>query len=95
MGSFTQKLNLLKSLYFLPRQARTDLYFRVILPSVTYGVLIWWSCDQVLFSNLESTHVRAAKIIFNLDLVYARQGGSCRGKMEYLRDNVWETTIKI
>ena len=38
--SFTQKLNLLKSLYFLPRQARTDFYFGVILPSVTYGMLV-------------------------------------------------------
>ena len=64
--SFTQKLNLLKSLYFLPRQARTDFYFGVTLPSVTYGMLVWGSCGQVLFSDLESIHVRVAKIIFNL-----------------------------
>ena len=50
--SFTQKLNLRKSLYVLPRQTRTDFYFRVILPSVTYGMLGWGSCGQVLFSNL-------------------------------------------
>ena len=49
----TQMLNLLKSLYFLPRQARTDFYFGVILPSVTYCMLVWGSCGQVLFSNLE------------------------------------------
>ena len=36
--SFTQKLNLLTSLSFLPRQMRTDFYFRVTLPSVTYGM---------------------------------------------------------
>ena len=58
---------LTSTLYFLPRQARTDFYFEVILPSVTYGMLVWGSCDQVLFSDLESIHVRAAKIIFNLD----------------------------
>ena len=29
--SFTQKSNLIKSLYFLPRQARIDFYFGVIL----------------------------------------------------------------
>ena len=29
--SFTQKSNLIKTLYFLPRQARTDFYFGVIL----------------------------------------------------------------
>ena len=49
--SFTQKLNLLKSLYFLLRQARTDVYFGVILPSVAYGMLVWGSCGQVLFSQ--------------------------------------------
>ena len=65
--SFTQKLNFLKSLYFVPRKERTDSYFGVILPSVTYGVLVLSSCGQAFFSNLESIHVRAAKIIFNLD----------------------------
>ena len=39
------------------------------MPSVTY---VWYVslgllCGLVLFSNLESIHVRAAKIIFNLD----------------------------
>ena len=36
-------------------------------PSVRYGMLVWGLCCQVFFSNLESIHVRAAKIIFNLD----------------------------
>ena len=53
----------IKSLYFLPRQARTDFYFGVILPSVTYGMLVWGSCFQVLFSDLESIHVTGAKMI--------------------------------
>ena len=41
---------------FLPRQARNDFY----------GMLVWGSCGQVIFSNLESVHVGATKIIFNL-----------------------------
>ena len=40
--SFTQKLNLLKSLYFLPRQVKTDFYFWVILPSITYSMVHWF-----------------------------------------------------
>ena len=32
-----------------------------------YTMLIWGSCGQVRFSNLGCIHVRAAKIIFNLD----------------------------
>ena len=30
-------------------------------------MLVWGSCGQVLFSNLEYMHVRAAKNVFNLD----------------------------
>ena len=33
------------------RQVRTDFYFGVILPSVAYGMLVWGSCGQVLFSK--------------------------------------------
>ena len=36
--AFTQKLNLLKSLYFLPKKGKEDFYFKVILPSVTYSM---------------------------------------------------------
>ena len=39
--SLTQKLNLLRSLYFLLTTARGDFYFKVILPSVTYGLVVW------------------------------------------------------
>ena len=37
---FIQKLNLIWSLYFLPTTAKTDFYFKVILPSVTYGLVV-------------------------------------------------------
>ena len=65
--SFSQKINLLKSLYFLPKKARIDFYNKVILPSITYGIILWGSCNKSLFNDLEKMHVRAAKIIFCLD----------------------------
>ena len=67
MKSFTQKLNLLRSLYFLPTQAREEFYFKVILPSVTYGLVVWGSCGKTFLANLEHIHVRAAKIIHRMD----------------------------
>ena len=39
--SFAKKLGLLKKSRFLSRNVRQDLYFKVILPSVTYGVLYY------------------------------------------------------
>ena len=69
------------------KNVNTAIVFKTWINSVTYGMLVWGSCGQILFSNLESMHVRAAKIIFNLiRLVYAGQGGSYHSKMKYLRD---------
>ena len=81
--SFTQKLNLLKPPYFLPRQAKTDFYVGVILHFVTYGTMVWGSCGKVRFSELESIHVRAAKVILNLDL--------CTPSKEVLATAKWNT----
>ena len=65
--SYTKKLNLLRSMHFLPVKPRTDFYFKVILLSVTYGIAVWVSCGSTLFTELEKTHVRVAKIIYKLD----------------------------
>ena len=60
-------MNPLRSLYFLPITAKAGFYFKVILPSVTYGLVVWGSCGKSLFDELEKIHVRAAKIIYGLD----------------------------
>ena len=62
--SFAKKLNLLKSLKFLPTNSLEQFYFKVILPSITYGILVWGNCNKTLFEELNKMHVRAAKIIF-------------------------------
>lgn len=53
--------------YFLPTTARVDFYFKIILPSVTYGLVIWGSCRKSFFVVLEKIHECAAKTIQNLD----------------------------
>ena len=40
-NNFVCKLNLLKKCPFLNRKSLLDLYFKVILPSVAYGITIW------------------------------------------------------
>ena len=67
MKSFAQKVNLLRSLYFLPVNARADFYFKFFLPSVNYGLIVWGLCGKTLFRELELMHIRAAKIIYGLD----------------------------
>ena len=65
--SFAKKLGLLKTSRFLSRSVRQDLYFRVILPSVVYGLKLWGSCcNSDLFQSLERLYCRAARLIFNV-----------------------------
>ena len=42
--SFANKLNLLKRSRFLLKGVLKDFYFKVILPSVKYGLVLWESC---------------------------------------------------
>ena len=51
-------------MYFLPTTARVDFYFKVILPSVTYGFVVWGFGSKSLFDELERIQ---RKIIYGLD----------------------------
>ena len=63
--SFAKKLGLLKKSRFLPRSVRQDLYFKVILPSVTHGLKLWGSyCNSDLFQSLERPHSRLRDLFF-------------------------------
>ena len=64
---FVNKLNLIKHSYFIPRNSLLVLYFKVILPSVTYALPIWgcWT-NKNEFNSLESIHCRAVRVIYNL-----------------------------
>lgn len=57
-------LNLLKSFYLQPVNARFDFFFKVILPSISHDLLVWRSCNNTLFDELERIPVRAARTIY-------------------------------
>ena len=65
--NFVSKLNLLKKCSFLKRKSLLDLYFKVILPSVTCGITIWGNCNNMDYiKSLQALHCRAGRLIFNL-----------------------------
>ena len=44
-----------------------EFYFKVVLPSVKYGLVLWGACrNSNLFDSIERLHCRASRIIFNL-----------------------------
>ena len=60
--SFVQRVEA-KQMKYLPVKTLQETYFKTIIPSLTYCILIWGNCSTALFSSLESTHSRAAGII--------------------------------
>ena len=64
--AFAGKLNLLKSLTFLPTTCLEQFYFKVVIPSISYGILFWGNCNKTLFEDLNKMHVRAATIILSV-----------------------------
>ena len=65
---FVDKLNLLKRCKFLPKNMLLlDLYFRVIMPSIVYGISVWGGLtNKEGFKALEALHCRAARMILEL-----------------------------
>ena len=50
----------------LPQKQLEDFYTKVILPSVTYGLTVWGSCNKTHLNNLEKLHARAGRIVYGL-----------------------------
>ena len=51
---------------FLPQKQLEDFYTKVILPSVTYGLTVWGSCNNTHLKNLENLHATAGRIAYGL-----------------------------
>ena len=64
--SFNSKFAFLKRISFLPQPVMEEIYFKTIIPSVVYGMLVWGTCLESRLSPLEKLHARAAKIVCKL-----------------------------
>ena len=65
--NFINKLNPLKRSSFLRRNALLDLYFKIMLPSVLYRLVVRGGCPNAdLLHSLEVFHRRAARITYKL-----------------------------
>ena len=63
---FGGKLKFLKKFKGLPSRVLEEIYFKGIVPSITYCIAIWGSCSPSTFKVLEHLHLKAAKLIHKL-----------------------------
>ena len=62
--SMTKKVKLLRRFKSLPSQILEPIYFKGILPSVTYEISAWGNCSEAKLDGLEKIHLSVAKLIF-------------------------------
>ena len=56
----------LRRMSYLPIKVKEEIYFKTIISTVTYGLIVWGTCSPSLMKDIERIHARAAKIIHHL-----------------------------
>lgn len=65
-SSFSKKMDALRRMSYLPELVLDEIYFKTIIPSVTYTISMWRNCSQSLLHSLDHIHARACRIINHL-----------------------------
>lgn len=63
---FSKKGAVLNWIKFLPKPVLQTIYYRSILPSVWYSIVVWGLCSEPLLEDIDGIHLRATKIIHGL-----------------------------
>ena len=64
--SYCNQINMFKRIRHLPLKLLEDIYFKTIIPHVTFSISVWGSCSPTTFAEIDRLHFRAAKIIHSL-----------------------------
>ena len=94
--SFANKLSLIKNSRFLPKQDLLNMYSKVIVPAVTYGISVWGGTNrQDDLDSLERLHCRAARVIFNFAKNLPSAEVLTRAKWDTQRTCYKQSTLKL
>ena len=63
-SAFNAKVKMLRRINFLPTSILETFYYKIVIPSVLYGIVIWGSGPKL--KDLEMIHIRAARLIHKL-----------------------------
>ena len=74
-ASFSKKIGALRRMSYLPKSTLEEIYFKTIIPSITYGISVWGNCSQSLLNSLVHIHARACRIINRLPS--SQESSSC------------------
>ena len=64
--SYSAEVKELKRFRYLPKPVQELIYFRTIIPAITYCIAVWGTASAVYLEELETLHAKAAKIIHKI-----------------------------
>ena len=64
--NFSKKVRAIKRMGYLPKKVKEQIYYKTVIPCVTYCIAIWGNCSPALFDKIENIHARAARVIYKL-----------------------------
>ena len=64
--SYSSKVKMLRRISFLSKATLETIYYKTVIPSVLYAMVVWGSCSDHLMKDLELIHLRAARLIHKL-----------------------------
>ena len=64
--SYRKKLGALRRMPRLSPKVLEEIYFKTVVPGVTYCIPVWGGCTAPLFNKLEEIHTKAARLIHDL-----------------------------
>ena len=64
--SYSAKVGQLRRMSYLPIKVKEEIYFKTIILTMTYGIIVWGTCSKSLMKDIERMHIQAVKIIHNL-----------------------------
>ena len=60
---FTVYNAMLRKIKFLPSETLEKIYFTMIVPKITYGLVVWGTCSNNLLQKIECQHIKAARLV--------------------------------
>ena len=60
---FTVYNAMLRKITFLPSETLEKIYFTMIVPKITYGLVVWGTCSNNLLQKIECQHIKAARLV--------------------------------
>ena len=48
---------------YLPPKLLEEIYFKTIIPQLTYCIAVWGNCAVAMFTEIERLHIKVARII--------------------------------